>query len=201
MKENTKKYVGIVLIVVGTVILLNGFGLINIVPKMSVITDNGNSANIVFDIKPQLATQLSSLGSGATYSWKVTVSNTGDVDWTNTHITLRLGKPGYAVITQTAQQAGVDYGSAKAIENEPGSLENIVSNWNLKVSSDGINWITPPECTSSDLVCKVRLHNGQISTYEWTLSPGQSDTIYFKMTIPTTAQEATYNLVLSLIHI
>lgn len=197
-----KKWIGVPLMIVGVLLLVSGTGIVDISfpAQVASVTSQGRGGA---SMEVQELTSPLALARGADYQWKVTVKNTGDVDWSNGHITLRLGKPGYSTYQQTATEAGVDYCSSSGcgigVRNEPTSLEYIVSDWNLEVSADGSNWVSPPECSSNDRVCKVRKHNGQISDYVWNLNAGDTDTIYFRMEIPEDAQESTYTLVSNLV--
>lgn len=188
--------------VVGILIAVVGSGIVDI-PITNQVASITGSGEAGASMQVQEMTSPLALAKGVKYKWKVTVENTGDIDWSNAHITLRLGKPGYNTYQQSKSEVGVDHCSSSGcgigVRNEPSSLEYMVRDWNLKVSVDGSNWVSPPECDSLDKICKVRKHNGQISDHAWQLNAGDSDTIYFKMEIPEDAEQNTYTAVSNLV--
>jgi len=190
MKEGKKiyAYAGATLLVVGILLTAYQMGWLDQLMSpflgISTATPMGSMLGLQFSTSTEspMFYPLSMVMPGATYRWKGVLTNTGTATWQNAWVVVRLGINGATVTTKTESgtigsfaveqcSAGVDVSACR---------EDIVNTWNLQVSTDGTTW---QGCSNpGDKVCSI-----ESPVISIPVAPGQSRTVYFKLTVPSTA--------------
>jgi hypothetical protein len=185
-KEDTRKIVGILLIVAGIVILLKGFGYLNLsLRKPLVAVPNGYvGMEITTDVK-SFSFPLATVAPGATYKWSVTLKNTGTVDWPEYTFWLRMAKD-YTQKTWSSFVSGYNTAyvdKCDSLVDDASCREDLIGTWKFQISYDGQTWVDASNLVSNKVFGVVK--------YE-PLKAGTAMTWWFKITAPTNAQGNYY---------
>lgn len=185
-KEDARKIVGILLIVAGIVILLKGFGYLNLsLRKPLAAVPNGYAGmEITTDVK-SFSFPLATVAPGATYKWSVTLKNTGTVDWTSYTFYLRMAKD---YTQKTFPNAVPGYNTAYvdkcgSLVDDASCREDLIGTWKFMISYDGQNWVDASNLVSNKVLSVVA---------NYPLKAGTAMTWWFKITAPTNAQGNYY---------
>jgi hypothetical protein len=194
-KEDTRKIVGVLLIVVGIVILLKGFGYLNLsLRKPLVAVPNGYAGmEITTDVK-SFSFPLATVAPGATYKWSVTLKNTGTVDWTYPEFFLRIARD-YTQKTFSSGVPGYNTAYVDKCDSKVDDIscrEDLIGTWKFQFSYDGQNW-QDASSFIQDRVFKLGFYEG--------LKAGEAKTFWFKITAPTNIQGNYYVIVTGLAQI
>ena len=193
MKKIYRIAISSLLLIVGIALIVYGQ---NLLPSMSMgplaMTPQGKvGIAIETDIKsrpPFLAT----VAPGATYQWKVTFKNTGNVNWDKAVYHLRIVKDGgttvwrsctscpsecsYCGWTATNCAPGYDHFYADKCDSKCDTTECRIdlSSWDMQIKKEGYDWydISPYQ-------------ENRVANFGWgTVSPGSTETWYFKLKAP-----------------
>ena len=182
-KEDVRKIVGVLLIAVGIVILLHGFGYIQFaVRKPLVAIPSGTVGMEITSTAKSFSFPLATVVPGATYKWSVTLKNTGTVDWTEPDFYLRMARD-YTQKTFSNAVPGYDKAYVDKCDSKIDDIscrEDLIGTWKFMYSYDGQNWV---EASVTDRIFSVGYH---------TLNAGETKTWYFKITAPNNAQGNYY---------
>jgi len=193
-KEDVRKIVGVLLIAVGIVILLHGFGYIQFAVRKPLVTvPSGTVGMEITSTAKSFSLPLATVAPGAEYKWSITLRNTGTVNWDTFSTNLRIAKA-YAQRSDcslcqspctscgyTCQNFIEGYKTyyADKCDSKCDYIEcrESLSGWKIYYSFDGSTWTdaTP-----------VLQDSGTILRYTGTnLNSGSSFTWYFKITAPS----------------
>ena len=201
-RKEVQKIAGILLVVIGSVILLQGFNIIDI-PGLSysVVTPLGNRLGLSVNVNKQ-PTGLAFVSEGYTYKMKVTVKNTGTVGWNTGWVNVRLGTKDSSVVTTTCQQnpsscPSETIGGSFLVEQCPygtdiSTCREDLNEWSFGWSADGTNWNSGCTGTYPGGGASAGYSNKVCSIDLGTVHPGNTKTIYFRVTVPSGKTGGTY---------
>lgn len=183
MREKRLKTIGAISLVVGILLFANvlGYLKLQVSPFATAQTTRGTasiSASSTFGT-PQTGILLSTVMPGNTYKWKVTVKNTGNVDWDNAWYTIRLSKsrnnPDISDLgTRRVKEPTVAGGKTLVLEgNYKGS--HTYNDINLRDQIKGEWKINVPQEDVNNRVASVMIGG---------LDQGESKTVEFTMSVP-----------------
>ncbi|MHA1866392.1 MAG: hypothetical protein ACTSWZ_07790 [Candidatus Heimdallarchaeaceae archaeon] len=189
-----RRIIGLILAVVGIVLVLNSFGIINIPTSTLSVAPTG-TVGVQVTSNFRLWNFLSTITAGNTFKWSVTVKNTGSLPWDTGWVKVRLGVNGAQVVDVTCQSnpsscpSDTVIGSFKVEKCQYGTdvescREDIVNTWGFKYSTDGSNWLSCPDYLQK--VCSIDVG---------VVNPGESRTFYFKMTVPSGITSGNFPLI------
>jgi len=191
MKKPIYVMIGAATAIVGTILLLNGMGIINLnLPltyKLAVAPQGTIGITVGTDVK-SYPYPLATVGKGYTYKWKMELKNTGTLAWDEGWVTIRVGVNGATIVDKTESGVG---GTFKVEKCSAGTdvaacrVDLSSAGWNLQESTDGSTW-TSPSAGCVDNVCSIR---------KTSVAVGETVTRYFRLTVPTTASEGNYPLI------
>jgi len=184
--------IGAFLLVVGAVILLYQEGTLK-AERLYSITPKGEVVGIEMKIKREFSI-FSTVTPGASYKWKVTLKNTGDVKWDEAWVTFRVGVNGAQVVKGDPSTCGSDYGDCLVEKcsygtDTPKCREQIChgykGSWNFRTVTSGVFYTCVPDdkmAATSNLPA---------------LSPGESTTFEFALDVPQGKPLGNYPLILN----
>jgi len=184
MKEKTLKIIGVLCLIGGSLFLANSLGYFELSAEPFAAANTHKGAAAISSSSnfgtPEMGMFLSTVTPANTYEWKVTVKNTGDVDWNDGHYTVRLSKSkdnpdvsnlGTRRVTEETTAGGKtlvlegDY-TRSYTYNDINLRDSIRSEWSLD-SSDYLS-----------------VDNRVASVDIGALQTGQSKTVSFEMSVP-----------------
>jgi len=203
--ENKKIYgvIGLVIMLSGMLFFAQTKGWIDLstAGRVKLSTTSGQQLGISVNTRVDKPV-TSVVVSGNTYQWKTTSKNTGTVSWDNAWILVRIAIPESTtteLCNHVDECTGATIGNCFTVEkcsygtDVQNCREDIKNTWKLQYSTDGNNWMTPSctdECGNYGKVCAL--------DFAKTVIPGQEETMYFKVTVPESAENADYPLITSL---
>ena len=198
VKYDRKLIGGIFLAVIGAFLIAYSQGWISIPTgtSLSIAEQPGERIGISLTTNFQRSLPFSMVAKGYTFKWKAEARNTGTLKWDDSWITVRLGVKGAQVVGYTEPGVAGAYSVEKCSygTNVIQCREDIRDEWNLKYSTDGINWYKPncinPATGAYERVCSLGLGS---------VGAGQSKTIWFQITVPPGKADGIYPLITTLV--
>jgi hypothetical protein len=202
-----KSYVigGSIAMIAGVVLLLSGLGLIDIKFPTSTlsVTPFGNRLGIQLQTsKMEAPLPFSFVSRGYTYKWKVDITNTGTVTWSTGWVNVRLGVNGATAVQTTCSAnpascpdtkvGGSFYVERCSSGTDVTACREDLTAWGFKFSGDGTNWLSCPGGTYPGGKASATYNNKVCSIDLGDVTPGTKKTIYFQLTIPSSATDGNY---------
>lgn len=184
------KLIGLLLLLVGVGLVANSQGYLELSTGTLAAAQTGN-AGVKLSSNLEKQTFLSTVSKGGTYKWKVKFSNTGDINWNNAWYNLRIEQEGtnaqvVSLTSEESEKTELFHGTLKVFNCNHGQdvagCRAPYSNWNLKYKTEEGGYWREPSPSGDDLASFDNVH---------ALDPGQSQTIYFKLTVPSDISEDT----------
>jgi len=184
--------IGAFLSIVGAILLLYQEGTLK-AERLYSITPSGEVVGIEMKIKRGFSL-FSTVTPGASYKWKVTLKNTGNVKWDSSWVTFRVGVNGAQVVKVGPSTCGSDYGDCLVERcsygtDVPQCREQICygyeGTWNIQSRTSGVFL----NCVPADKMASTTNLPG--------LEPGQSTTFEFSLDVPQGKPLGNYPLILN----
>ena len=192
MYQKTQLAVGVASLLIGIVTLAYNAGAFNYI-TLSTLAVAPEGKTIGVDVSTSVVSYplpLATVAPGKTYQWEATAKNTGDIEWDDSWITVRIGVSGASTTTRTESGVTGSFAVEKCSAGiDTSACREDLREWNLKYKmgkcSQSGTWQTP---TIEDKVASLVLGS---------LSPGSSKTVCFKVTVPSDAS-GSYPLITNL---
>ncbi|MHA1971476.1 MAG: hypothetical protein ACTSW1_00705 [Candidatus Hodarchaeales archaeon] len=202
MKKPMLLVVAVVLGIVGIALLLHSLGYLSIDLPYSVATTQGKMG-VKVSTDFQRSNFLALVGPGATYKWKLVGKNTGDLDWSESHVTVRLSIPGASVVDKTEPDVQGTFKVEKCGSriDDISCREDIKNTWNIEMcvikpgetcGDKSAGWTKPPcdDAGTYKRVCSIT----------WgPMSAGQEKTAFFRIRVPSDVSKGQRYLITNLV--
>jgi len=194
MYQKTQLAVGVASLLIGIVTLAYNAGAFNYI-TLSTLAVTPEGQKIGVDVSTSVVSYpypLSAVEPGRTYIWEVKAKNTGDIDWKNSWVTVRVGIKGSEVTTHYEENV-IGKVTIEECEYGPDKPECRVDlrDWGIEYKNcpckESCTWTTP------DIDDKVA------SVVFGAIEAGDSKTACFKLEIPEDTEHGSYPLITNLI--